>query len=219
MIEPTAVAFHPAFTVLGSQPSVMVGLKGGVVMKQNTADTRYVIHGECLVPPAPSSLDGDSAIDADVEGKRSTMQKMMGQAADATAVATKVTDENVVIPSQEFFVNHKSRIVMLGNYRKTTTVVSLDMNGVVNVWPYEPFAYTGFGWFIPSQHSCVDLTSATYTPKQGAKLSVIFPPEGLKAVKTASSSRAFSFVGVRAGGSHSRAGMLRLRRRPRSTRC
>ena len=36
--------------------------------------------------------------------------------------------------------------------------MSLDATGLIVVWPYEPFAYNGFGWYEPAKSAQIDLS-------------------------------------------------------------
>ncbi len=36
--------------------------------------------------------------------------------------------------------------------------MSLDATGLIVVWPYEPFAYNGFGWYEPAKSAQMDLS-------------------------------------------------------------
>ncbi len=56
-----------------------------------------------------------------------------------------------------FFAAHKEKILWIGAYRSTGTLVSLDATGLIVVWPYEPFAYNGFGWYEPAKSAQIDL--------------------------------------------------------------
>jgi hypothetical protein len=41
--------------------------------------------------------------------------------------------------------------------------VSVDSSGLINVWPYEPFAYNGFGWYEPAKSTRIELAMPTLT--------------------------------------------------------
>jgi hypothetical protein len=42
---------------MGSHPTILVGLYGGIIIKQNSAASQSVVFAEVLVPPVPSTLD------------------------------------------------------------------------------------------------------------------------------------------------------------------
>ena len=62
-----------------------------------------------------------------------------------------------------YFAAHKDKIMWVGAYRATSTLVSLDASGLIVVWPYEPFAYNGFGWYEPAKSAQIDLAMPSLT--------------------------------------------------------
>lgn len=56
------------------------------------------------------------------------------------------------------------QIIFIGFIRNSTTMVSVDELGYVNIWPYEAKAFTGFGWFLPDKKLKLNLSEETWTP-------------------------------------------------------
>jgi hypothetical protein len=66
------------------------------------------------------------------------------------------TFANVTRPTR-YFSAHREKILWIGSYRSTSTLASLDASGLLVVWPYQPFAYNGFGWYEPAKSAQIDL--------------------------------------------------------------
>ena len=58
---PTVCEFHPAFTLLGTQPSIVVCLKSGLIAKCNRPGAERVVHSKPLNPPVGLAVEADIA--------------------------------------------------------------------------------------------------------------------------------------------------------------
>eukprot|EP00943_MAST-04B_sp_MAST-4B-sp1_P003813 g3813.t1 len=141
---PSALRFHPSITVTGQQPSLMIGLQKGLIVKHNLASDSPVL----FLRPYTS----DEIFNPLIKGNTKDPERI-----DAN---NKLHDCGCRVKpkvKREFFQAHTNRIIFLdfvgtasSNDDPTTTAVSVDESGHVFFWPYTTEGFSGFGWFTPS---------------------------------------------------------------------
>ena len=125
---PSTGCFHPSLTTLGSQPSIVLGMTNGDVVKCTTGQSGILLNGDDL------SVACGTGINA-APGENSDM-------------APRFTH-------QETFAAHKEK-VLFADYGYDDTLVTFDNDGhrvTILRWPYRRGQFTGFGWFHPDR-SC-----------------------------------------------------------------
>ncbi|CAM9159620.1 unnamed protein product [Ectocarpus sp. 12 AP-2014] len=163
----TTVAFHTAMTAFGEQLSVVVATAGGSLVKCN-ADAwpvavaaggeggdggrdGDVAYGRCLVPIEP----GNRGAPHEATVLRSTAS------ADGEGSGGMLGGCNSV--RREFFERHRHSVIFVGfKDHVSLTMVTLDVSGLLCVWPYSADAFSGFGWYTPSKEVVVDVTLHSY---------------------------------------------------------
>ena len=127
-VKPLMSCIHPSMTLLGTQCSVIVGLKNGQIVKWNDIPRnggRLAAYGKTVAMAEPGNPNNPSA------------------------------QEFNAVPSpaqREFFEFHKTEI--LGIFFESNArldMVSVDKDGYVAKWKYDKGNFTGHGWFKPSE--------------------------------------------------------------------
>eukprot|EP00164_Ancoracysta_twista_P012243 GFYU01019162.1.p1 GENE.GFYU01019162.1~~GFYU01019162.1.p1 ORF type:complete len:1104 (+),score=299.21 GFYU01019162.1:147-3458(+) len=83
-----------------------------------------------------------------------------------------------VAPSQierEFFQAHRFPIIFMAYLGDDMTMITVDGEGYIFVWPYTPDDFTGFGWFSPSKRYRLDTQEVAYTEVPNTE-KILFPP-------------------------------------------
>ncbi|CAM9717142.1 unnamed protein product [Ectocarpus sp. 6 AP-2014] len=163
----TTVAFHATMTAFGEQLSVVVATAGGSLVKCN-ADAwpvavaaggkggdggrdGVVAYGRCLVPVEP----GNRGAPHEATVLRSTAS------ADGEGSEGILGGCNSV--RREFFERHRHSVIFVGfKDHVSLTMVTLDVSGLLCVWPYSADAFSGFGWYTPSKEVVVDVALHSY---------------------------------------------------------
>ncbi|CAM9867740.1 unnamed protein product, partial [Laminaria digitata] len=154
----TTAVFHAAMTAFGDQHSVVIGTAGGSVVKCN-ADS-----WEPRLSPTSSSSAwgggggiayGRSAMSIEpghsaAQGETGGGGKRGGGGRRGGGNGNGGGRNNGV--SREFFERHRHPVVFVG-FRDVVslTMVTLDVSGLLCVWPYGENAFSGFGWYTPSE--------------------------------------------------------------------
>ena len=143
-LNPTSICFHPSITVSGQQPSLMIGMKKGLIVKHNLPSDGPILFEK-------SHAESDPA---------NPLLKRATKDAEKIAAALKCSDCGNRLPpdvAREFFQSHSNKIIYLDfvgtadeTDDPTTTLVSVDERGHVFTWPYTADGFSGFGWFVPS---------------------------------------------------------------------
>lgn len=143
-IAPTYVIFHTAMTITGQTPSLLCGLKGGVIVKYNLSSDAPVVFDEILGADVTNPVMRGKQLDTE-ERKSKSRLAMSG---------------NSVRPDseREFFQAHRHEIEFISrvgtsqvDHDPSSKFVSVDKKGCIMMWPYSKENYSGFGWFIPSE--------------------------------------------------------------------
>jgi hypothetical protein len=143
-LQPTSLCFHPSITVSGQQPSLMIGMGKGLIVKHNlNSDSRVLFEKPYAdAEPANPLVKGKSKDPESVAAK-------LKLADTGNQTRPKVT--------REFFQAHTGKIVYMdfvgcasSEDDPTTKLVSVDETGHVFMWPYTADGFSGFGWFVPS---------------------------------------------------------------------
>ena len=142
-LEPTFINFHVAMTITGQTPSMMCGLRGGVMVKYNINSDGPVLFDEPIGADIKNPVTAGKSLETEERMSRSRL-----------AASGNVTRPDTV---REFFQAHRHEVEFIGNvgtskdtHDPTTKMVSVDVTGRIFMWPYNKASYSGFGWFIPS---------------------------------------------------------------------
>eukprot|EP00741_Cyanophora_paradoxa_P002749 tig00000629_g2669.t1 len=131
--RPTCLAYHPALTLMATQPAFVCGLRGGDVVKSNTVPLRKVIHGG---PPS-----GEHA---------------------ARAAFGPVKGAGRFLTSHEVFTGHRVEVRAVGFRGASTDMVTVDARAHVFLWRYTEDALSFFGCFTPVAKYRLDMTYHTF---------------------------------------------------------
>ena len=159
---PTTVAFAPAISILGHQPSFIVGTVSGSLCKVNV-DTKQNSAGlgSVVYAPSVSNYDPTNPLDTSTASERLSV---------GTVTASR--DTAVLGPSEvvrEFMEFHRSPILYLGYVELlSTSLVTLDQDGYAALWRYERGSFTGYKWFEPTKTAFLQLDLADYKPIPGS---------------------------------------------------
>ena len=141
---PTALRFHPSITVTGQQPSLMIGLGKGLIVKHNLASDSPVLFKR---PYATEDITNPL-----IKGNTRDPEKI-----DANNKLNDCGCRTKPKVKREFFQAHTNRIIYVdfvgtasSEDDPTTMAVSVDETGHVFFWPYTKEGFSGFGWFTPS---------------------------------------------------------------------
>ena len=100
---------------------------------------------------------------------------------DRTVVSFPKVAPNNAVPHKvgkgfgaELFKSHHNPIISISFLCNSSTMVSVDGKGFINLWEYSEESLTGFGWFIPVQQYRLELSEITYQPAQGVEEKVQF---------------------------------------------
>lgn len=147
-LRPSAAAFHPATTLLGTQPVIVIGTDCGCVVKWNhVTDRRQVAHG---------SVPGQAW---QVEAAHPTTH-------GAQAVVQVGSDD---VPQREFFEGHQARVLFVGfREHQADRMVTVDAAGVVCTWAYSDACFSGGLWFAPLSRTQLDLRSVDVEGPHGS---------------------------------------------------
>lgn len=180
---PVACAFHPSFTLLGSQPCAVVALRGGVCVKMNRPGAERTVHAAPLGLGRPLAGEGGEPVAEPAGGS--------GAKAAAAARANRgggrrggaETERPACAPSllsRELFVGHTGPVLAVGFLEHRGTMVTVGADGTLLFWPYRKEQRSPYGWFRPgrevihgmvSRQLAVDLSTVSYPP--------LFPPQTL----------------------------------------
>ena len=145
----SAVKFHACITAGGRQPSIMMGLQGGMLLKLNTTLTDRVVFAPCAVEPA--------AADVREGGGGGPVAQDSGT------------------PLREYFVRHMSRVILIAPVFSGAEMVSMDEDGLVCVWRYNERAFSSMGWFVPERVLQVIAADAVFQDQAEDPPKTLFP--------------------------------------------
>lgn len=192
--EPALVGtFHPAFTLLGTQPCVVVGTLGGPLVKINRPGAERVFHSAPLLPRAgamPKPLVPPPQTAAAAAAAAEAAEPPRGAAAAAAradrrrpvaAGASKDADDAAFAQwaiSKEYFVGHQAPVLAVSFVENSSLMSTIAEDGVVILWRYSADAYSARGYYRPSRSARISkymralLTDPT-------TVQVHFPPPGV----------------------------------------
>lgn len=132
---PSTACLHPSLTLMGSQPSIVLGTGGGDVVKCTAAQGA----GGKLVVSEDLSVDCGENLNSVASAGNDKRDKS----------GSRLRPHYTV---KETFSAHKSRVIAV-EFGPSDTMITLDSTGKVLRWPYRRDHFTGFGWFRPDR-SC-----------------------------------------------------------------
>ncbi len=176
---PTAANFHPSFTMLGTQPSVVVCMRGGLVAKINRPGSERVVHSAPLFRPRMLLSERDA--------QRMLLDKARASGTKPGSEARRHPSEgsgdgDPALPSsaltREYFTGHAAPVICVGFREHSSVMVTLDSSGLLLEWPYRREHHSGHGWFRPSRSMQIglDLKMLVVLPRS---VKLCFPYEGL----------------------------------------
>ncbi|GAX78878.1 hypothetical protein CEUSTIGMA_g6317.t1 [Chlamydomonas eustigma] len=122
------ITFHRALNITATQPAILVPQLTGDLLRVHSSA------GEYLLPmPLPRTLVQPKAV-INVQ----TLNYILPPEV-----------KNPQVRSQSLYRGHNGHIIFVGFLSDNTTVVSVDDQGQVNLWPSNEASRTGFGWFSP----------------------------------------------------------------------
>ena len=144
-LNPTAICFHSAMTITGQQPSFMIGLAGGTIVKWNLNSDGPVLCDD------PIEIVNDS-INPITQGKSLEKEERMSKSRLAAC-----GNEHRPSVEREFFQAHHAEIEFIGivgtsvdHHDPTSKIISVDKASVIIIWMYSKESFSGFGWFVPT---------------------------------------------------------------------
>ena len=173
-LYPLRCAFHPSFTLLGSQPSVMIAMRSGLISKVNRPAAQKVVQHAPPSRPRPLASKEEIRQAFGKERDRQAPTKNTAAAKDSEEPKFKSGGE-AVSPSlsaetltREYFTGHSSPVLLLGFVGQGGQMISLDADGLLLEWLYDSTHLSSYGWFTPRRSiqlglalrmSCPDATS------------------------------------------------------------
>ncbi|KAL8567183.1 hypothetical protein ACOMHN_046593 [Nucella lapillus] len=151
--NPVRGTFFPSFSFFGMQHVVCGVLENGDIMKVNLETMSIDVEttgGEVTYPDVPLIYN------ANIYDKSHGVN-LVGQNLEA-----------------ELFRQHQHPIMHLGYVDNISRMVSVDDNGYINFWHYDPSYISGFGYFIPEKKYKLDFNKKMYTPANTDKPRIIF---------------------------------------------
>jgi len=162
LLTPRTATFHPSFNLALKQPSIMLGLAGGAIVKWNLYDASSANYSMLfgaiprlpLDPPMPSASVKRLASHATTKEEKDEITKNAATLANSSSSSSSSSSSNKVSSSsfvrREFLQHHRHAIVYMGQVASSSSMVSVDSSGVVAVWPYNLKQFSGLGWFLPN---------------------------------------------------------------------
>jgi len=181
---PLSCAFFPSFTILGSQPCLVVALRGGPCIKINRPGAERTVHSAPLAlgrplagesgepvaePVGGSGARAAAAVRANRGGRKGSVDTLAGPACPTSLIA------------REYFVGHAVPVLAMGFLKYSGTMVTLAEDGSLFFWPYRKEQRSSNGWLRPgreltigmkARQLVVDVSSISYPPH--------FPPGDLE---------------------------------------
>ena len=155
----TPPCFHPSFSVVATQPYVVVAALNGDIVRLCVGAKDGT---EQLLTDALGKFhDGDAEAVRERERETDLLRgslaahgsghgagKVLSQAEVDTMLPT--LELNDTAHAASVYRAHNAYVVYIGFLPDSACMVSVDMDGVVVVWPQGDAARTGFGWYSPS---------------------------------------------------------------------
>lgn len=163
--QPERIMFHPSFNIGLKHSSLMVALNGGDVVKWNLFDASLanpaMFGGAVAKLPSEPAFTEHATHQSSGNHLNNTKKKKKGS---QKYVAPKTRNSYI---TREFLVSHSAPIVFIGQVGSSNSIVTVDANDYVKVWPYKPSMFTGFGWFVPSETYRISTTIKSFSTMGG----------------------------------------------------
>lgn len=145
-----AICFHPSITLLGRNPSFLVGTCGGDIIKFNM---------DYMSSSSSSSSGMDASIiypiskafvDYEYLHPSSSNNNNVNSVPKGFVLSGKPEERKGNRVSREIFHFHKDKIILLEVLDKLSdTVLSMDQSGKIALWKYCPDCLQAINWFRP----------------------------------------------------------------------
>eukprot|EP00798_Chlamydomonas_sp_ICE-L_P016712 gene16712-22981_t len=139
-----SILFHKDFSLTGTQPSVVIPQITGDLLRITTFMGRKTLPLPLpftTIPPRP----------------------IINKQTVGFLMPPQIKNEDVY--DQSLMRGHQGIVVYLGYLSDSTTIVSVDHRGVINLWPSYEGDRTGFGWFKPRATWSIPSKIMTYQPR------------------------------------------------------
>lgn len=139
---PSCVAFHSSMTFLGRNPSIVVGTKGGDLLKFNMDFKIDALDAPIAYLPAFLNIEYVHPINS----PDTILQTFTGRKGNQVY--------------RELFHYHKSKVILMTAVNRLSDVIfTMDENLSVALWKYQQSEFRGMCWFKPFATTQLDLTS------------------------------------------------------------
>lgn len=150
----TQPEFHPAFTIVATQPFVCIPTLNGDIVRicMGAADGTQKLLTDALDVGKGGPADVREA--RLMHGRRAGLGSGHGAggALSSEVVNTVLPpiEENLTAHAPSVYRTHNCYAVFIGFLPDSACMVSVDISGVVAIWPQADRMRTGFGWFAPT---------------------------------------------------------------------
>ena len=180
---PLLCDFHPAFTLLGTQPSTVLSLRSGLVIKCNRPGAERVVNGARPLNPPKRLAAAEEVAAAIAERQASRGAAAPGDKKGKEKQPKESVDAAPLLPldalDREYFAGHGAQLLCMGFVEHSSVMLTIDRTGLLLKWPYRREFYSELGWFRPSEQRWVDLKVKMTTLDKGTEQRH-FPPDGLE---------------------------------------
>jgi len=161
-LTPVKVGFHSSCTFSGVPTAILIGLKGGLIVKWNLfKDQDRSVFGCVHATTEPENPQMTSF----VPGKGRENGQLWG-----STIRREFFQEHSDAPTHFAFANHISELMF-----------SVDESNMLMLWPYTPMRFSGFGWYQPSDKFKLDIAEVGFTTDKTIKSLILFPPDFITA--------------------------------------
>jgi hypothetical protein len=127
--------WHPAFSISGAQPLVLIPQPSGDMLRFLTPCAGRLVFGA----PWPSGQASASAL------------MRCSPAAQRRMLLAPKASSSVPPSAQRLYRGHMHHIVAIGRLPDSGGLVTVDMSGMIAVWPLTDDHISGLGWFEPKR--------------------------------------------------------------------
>jgi len=195
---PGECIFHPSFTLLGTQPSVLLALRGGLCVKLNRPGAERVVHGAPLALGRPLAGEAGEPVADPATGSGanavSAARAQKGRGRGTAAAGSEPACPTACI-SRECFVGHSSPLLCIGFVHHRDTMVTVGADGTLLLWPYSWQQRTVSGAFRPARQLKLGLSvRQLVVAPETVSYPPLFPPAGMTVPPTPRPSEYRAFV-------------------------
>ena len=177
--KPTSIAFWPGITLLGHQPSIVIGTASGVVVKWNTdwndeRNGQRVVYGSCVAtsePDNPNERDNPN-------------DRVPRHGANRGRFGSTIKREFFVDSQRQREETHSPhlhvRFICFVNNTQDTRMITVDQGNYIFLWQYTADRFTGSGIFEPRARYRLDLSEELFLPDKSHPTEQLFPPPRIK---------------------------------------